>query len=136
VGRNLDFDPLPLSACQRAAAPAGRRIPAPVPLTARSHLSAATSSLPLPFSPFLLPLLSPAGTAVERARPCSHVHRHGWPPRVRISIVPSNPPTTAYIRAATAAYPPNRSRSGIPPQSRAADICGVKEWGEKLGSRT
>jgi hypothetical protein len=68
------------SAADRPAPPAG------------CHLTPFLLHL-FPFSPSSL---SPAGTAVERTRPCGHVRRRGWLPRIGSAIAPSIPPTTRY----------------------------------------
>jgi hypothetical protein len=68
--------------------------------------------------PFLLPLLSSASATVERVRPCGHVRRRGWPPRVGSSITPSNPPTTSYIKDRRGRLPQTLAARGIPPQFR------------------
>jgi hypothetical protein len=92
----------------------------PVPPVSR-HLT----SFPSSFFPFLLPLLSLAGAAVERVRPCGHVRCRGWSPRVGSSIAPSNPPTTAYIKGCHGRLPPNPRRLGnsspIPPLLTSAE---------------
>jgi hypothetical protein len=49
--------------------------------------------------------------------------------------VPCNPPTTAYIRAAAAAYLQTLAARGFLPNPAAADVCGVEEWGREAGDQ-
>jgi hypothetical protein len=120
---------------QHAAAPAGRRITTPLPLTARPHLSTATS----PLSPSLSPLSSTSlltrghhrgkGEAVH---PCPLL----WMASTRQELDRAVQPIYHRLyKSRHGRLPQTLATRGFLPNPAAADICGVEEWRRGAGDQ-